>query len=997
LDLTQRIEPDDMEAAFKRAEQARKDGRFAEALDGFLALMIGRLSSLDSFDSSKLTANLTAADLVILERTGELAVLFGYDQAADDLFSGMALALKKARNFFGADYIAVKRAHLALSFGRIHDAMRLLRAMRPRIGEIEAISFNDSGLDHWEAGCRWQEATPADYAVIFSRLYLVMGWLLAALGQYEDALFALRRGLTFTGKESPDLAQRAALPLNLIIATALLEQGELQAAGNKLDELKSKIDERRQPGFHVRQLELSGKLHMLRGNFGAALDEYLNVLNTCRSHGFKKAALTAILNLSNALIFLNNTSVARELLLLAKSQAETINEPAVAARAALLIALSQARGASLGADVSIAPSVSAMRGRKRDPRPASASSEPLSEIPQSDNFLTFFEDRLLDFHWQLGQQQLNLATRLGAQLKKVFGRSDSRLISLRLQIIEAMLAYYQGELKKAEALFSQSLLPLREKGLMPELWQVQRMLGWCWSRLEVSRSKRQALAEENQRLLSSLTESLPAAYQAIFLLNKWTDEEEFIAGEINRLIALRNRYVGGAWLKKPFIRWTLMKRIHELLEYVERFKSSLAKQESDNSGNGKEIKPTTSLLQRIWSHPRDRATLSFLVLPDRVFIARLGWMTLDFGISRTTRLQIREIVRRWHALINTANGLRNNKNADSSGGDSLDSSDSDPVVAATRDFLLAGRPVAKVNLAAESRKVAEELATRLQMRSLIESLPKGVRALTIIPHDSLLGFPFAAITYQDRYIIERFNLNIAFGLSSNRSAVAPSRKRKALFVGVPQGSTQFSPLPGVLSEIKELESWAAKRNLEHCTLIGQDASKSAILERLRESAMLHIACHGVFKANQPDSSGLVLAPESGQVDILSLRDLSTLRLEELQHVSLSSCWSADNFILPGRWIIGLPETLCRAGARSVLASLWEVNDQATISFMARFYEYLNHYHKDEALRRAQLDCLHKAPSDTKRGPLGDENDLDIRDPFYWASYTLYGDYESLKL
>ncbi len=984
----------DIQSAFNHAEEARKAGRFAEALKGYLAIISSRLSALDGMGAA---SHLTAADLVIMERATELAVLFGYEQGADNLLSGMSSALESARNFFGADYISVKRIHLALSFGRINDAYRLMRAMEPRVGKIDAISFTDDGLNLWESRCRWENITPADQAVIFSRLYLVIGWMLADLGQYNDALMALRRGITYTGKEAPDLARRALLPLNLILAVALMEQGELETAAAKLKELKSTIEERLHPGFYVRCLELYGKVKMLQGDFGGALEEYLKVLQTCRARGFEKAALSATLNLSHALVFLNNTSVARDLLCVAMNQAEALNETAIAARAAFLISLAQARGASLGDDVLIAPSVSAMRGRKSNLKPQGASSQPLTEIPQSDNFLTFFEDRALGFQWQLGTRNLSLAAQLCAQLRQVFGRSDSRLIAVRLQTLEGMMAYYQNEIKKAERLLRQSLLHLREMGLVPELWQAQRMLGWCWAKLGVSKSRRQRLTEENQQLLSQMTKSLPTAYQSIFLLNKWTDDEEFIASEVNRLIAIREKMVASSWFKNPLLRWSLMKRLHALLQYVDYFKHSLATQANNDPDGRKESTHLDSLWKLLWSHPRDRATISFLVLPDRVLITHLGWMKLDFGVSRITRLQIREMVRRWHVLINTTNELRGDNSGRLPVAGAIRDDDLDPVVAGTRDLLPLDATISTAALAEEAEKDAETLADCLQIPSLIGNLPARVQALTIIPHDCLLGFPFAAITFQGRYLIERFNLNVDFSLSRQQSSAMPANEQNALFVGVSQQADQFSPLPGVLHEIKELEEWATKRNLQYHTLVGQQASKSTIIKQLSESVMLHMACHGVFKANQPDHSGLVLIPTPNQVDILSLRDLSALNLKGLRHVSLSSCWSADNFILPGRWIIGLPETLCRAGARSVLASLWEVDDRIAISFMARFYHYLDNYPRDEALRRTQLDCLQKDHPGTRGKILNDREGIDTGAPFYWASFTLYGDYNSLEL
>jgi CHAT domain-containing protein len=169
----------------------------------------------------------------------------------------------------------------------------------------------------------------------------------------------------------------------------------------------------------------------------------------------------------------------------------------------------------------------------------------------------------------------------------------------------------------------------------------------------------------------------------------------------------------------------------------------------------------------------------------------------------------------------------------------------------------------------------------------------------------------------------------------------------------------------------------------------EPAKKAAILDRLPRADLFHIACHGVFKADAPDQSGLVLIPQPDAPEILSLRELSDLNLADLRHATLSSCWSADHFILPGRWIISLPETLWRAGARSILGCLWVVSDDLTVAFMRRFYERLETCPRDEALQLTQLECLRRKLPNCE---IEDQSNL-----YYWAGYNLYGDHERLNL
>jgi CHAT domain-containing protein len=136
----------------------------------------------------------------------------------------------------------------------------------------------------------------------------------------------------------------------------------------------------------------------------------------------------------------------------------------------------------------------------------------------------------------------------------------------------------------------------------------------------------------------------------------------------------------------------------------------------------------------------------------------------------------------------------------------------------------------------------------------------------------------------------------------------------------------------------------------------------------------------MFTPDDPSRSGIIVRTNGSAPEVLDVRELSALDLTRVRHVTLSACWSADHFILPGRWIVSLPETLVRAGAASVLGCLWVVSDEIGAAFMRRFYEHLDSCSRAEALQRAQLDCL--------GGRLGPRSDSSS--PLYWAGYQLYG-------
>jgi CHAT domain-containing protein len=177
-----------------------------------------------------------------------------------------------------------------------------------------------------------------------------------------------------------------------------------------------------------------------------------------------------------------------------------------------------------------------------------------------------------------------------------------------------------------------------------------------------------------------------------------------------------------------------------------------------------------------------------------------------------------------------------------------------------------------------------------------------------------------------------------------------------------------------------VQSLVARRRDPVRRAVDDEASKADLVTLLRGCRFAHLACHGVFRPDAPDASGLVLIPTPGSHEVLSLREFSALDLTNLQHVTLSSCWSADYFALPGRWVMSLPETLCRCGAGSVLGCLWPVDDALAVTFMERFYRYSERYALHEALRRTQVDSLQGQPVDGR---------ADAASLTHWSGFCLH--------
>ena len=188
-------------------------------------------------------------------------------------------------------------------------------------------------------------------------------------------------------------------------------------------------------------------------------------------------------------------------------------------------------------------------------------------------------------------------------------------------------------------------------------------------------------------------------------------------------------------------------------------------------------------------------------------------------------------------------------------------------------------------------------------------------------------------------------------------------------------------------------------------LTGRDASE-AELERLVRGgelgsfSVVHLASHALVDRHALSRSGVVLsqldlpdryeAALSGEVvpdGFLSAREVATRWELDAELVTLSACRTALGQRVTGEGYLGLATAFLQAGARSLLVSLWDVDDEATMRFMRSFYEHwrggdLGPRPKAEALRRARRDLREYSPDGETRP---------YAHPSFWSAFVLIGD------
>jgi CHAT domain-containing protein len=237
----------------------------------------------------------------------------------------------------------------------------------------------------------------------------------------------------------------------------------------------------------------------------------------------------------------------------------------------------------------------------------------------------------------------------------------------------------------------------------------------------------------------------------------------------------------------------------------------------------------------------------------------------------------------------------------------------------------------------------------------------GTRRLIVVPHRALHYVPFHALYDGTSYVIERREVGYAPSASVLRYCHArpPQPLDHAVLLGLADEQT-----PHVRNELAALAPLFPTATV----LLDNQATLAALRARAASADVLHLACHGQFRPDNPLFSSLQLAD-----GWLTVRDAYSLELN-CGLVALSACETGANTVAPGDELIGLARGFFAAGAPSLLVSLWTVDDESTAALMTSFYTRLRAGDRPAAaLRHAQCELLSDHPH-----------------PFFWSPFVLIG-------
>jgi CHAT domain-containing protein len=256
-------------------------------------------------------------------------------------------------------------------------------------------------------------------------------------------------------------------------------------------------------------------------------------------------------------------------------------------------------------------------------------------------------------------------------------------------------------------------------------------------------------------------------------------------------------------------------------------------------------------------------------------------------------------------------------------------------------------------------------------------LPQSPGYITIVPYGPLHKLPFHALYDGSHFLIENFQLNYLPASNLLSHFNRDQRKENAgaaarLLVGETPlifGYSGNGHLQRCIDEARTLAEMLHGR----CNLEDQ-ATIEHLIEQAPGSPIIHIATHGHAREDAPNFSFVQMA--DGQLNAI---DAFNLELRACELVTLSGCETGLSLSGGGDEQLGLGRAFLAAGTRSLLLSLWPVEDHATNELMQTFYQrLLNGESKMQALRAAQCSLL------TSASPA-------YSHPYFWAAFRLIGD------
>jgi CHAT domain-containing protein len=282
-------------------------------------------------------------------------------------------------------------------------------------------------------------------------------------------------------------------------------------------------------------------------------------------------------------------------------------------------------------------------------------------------------------------------------------------------------------------------------------------------------------------------------------------------------------------------------------------------------------------------------------------------------------------------------------------------------------------------------KPASSLSATLIQPIQDQGLLRGIRHLYVVPHGVLNFLPFSLLPFSDflaedesaKLLVDEFALSQLPAAAALLAGVATAHDGPASMLAVSPSRSRLRFAP---AEVRSIEAMFKPHSR---LLVGSGATEGQFKRLAGSYRVVHVATHGSFNRNNPLLSGLELEADEANDGLLQVHEVLELELDA-DLVTLSACDTAlgsGHFaeVPAGDELVGITRAFLAAGSESVLATLWEVDDRASVRFMQRFYEQL---------------IATGSPRDIAESLVRAQRELRAtrtwHHPYYWAPFVLIG-------
>lgn len=250
-----------------------------------------------------------------------------------------------------------------------------------------------------------------------------------------------------------------------------------------------------------------------------------------------------------------------------------------------------------------------------------------------------------------------------------------------------------------------------------------------------------------------------------------------------------------------------------------------------------------------------------------------------------------------------------------------------------------------------------------------------IETLIIVPDDVLRTIPFAALHDGQQFLISKYTFVTVPGLTLIDSKPTVWHDPKVLISGLSEKVQDYAALKSVRKEVQRVADLYPN---QATILLNDSFTVRNFAENLEDTVynIVHIASHGQFSSNPQKTFLLTYDGKLTMNQLEQLIRLSKLRNEPVELLTLSACKTA---VGDDQAALGLAGVAIKAGARTALATLWSIDDEATTLVIGEFYRQLQREHvsKAKALQNAQKFLLKNSR---------------YQHPAFWASFLLIGNW-----